>query len=52
MRRPPNEEYFPMAFFGFLVVGLYFLGKISRRKRQSHYGSVGLAVMVDARLKS
>lgn len=30
---PPNEEYFLMTFFGFLVVGLYFLGKISRRLR-------------------
>jgi hypothetical protein len=28
---PPNEEYFLMTFFGFLVVGLYFVGKISRR---------------------
>lgn len=26
----PNEEYFLMTFFGFLVVGLYFLGKIAR----------------------
>ena len=24
---PPDEEYFLMTFFGFLVVGLYFLGK-------------------------
>ncbi len=24
----PNEEYFLMTFFGFLVVGLYFLGKV------------------------
>jgi hypothetical protein len=31
---PPNEEYFLMAFFGFLVVGLYFLGKIARRFKQ------------------
>jgi hypothetical protein len=31
---PPNEEYFLMAFFGFLVVGLYFLGKISRRLKR------------------
>jgi len=23
---PPDEEYFLMTFFGFLVVGLYFLG--------------------------
>jgi hypothetical protein len=28
---PPDEEYFLMTFFGFLVVGLYFLGKTSRR---------------------
>jgi hypothetical protein len=28
---PPDEEYFLMTFFGFLVVGLYFMGKISRR---------------------
>ena len=26
---PPNEEYFLVIFFGFLIVGLYFLGKIS-----------------------
>jgi hypothetical protein len=26
----PNEEYFLMTFFGFLVVGLYFLGKLAR----------------------
>jgi hypothetical protein len=31
---PPNEEYFLMTFFGFLVVGLYFLGKISKRFKQ------------------
>ncbi len=30
---PPNEEYFLMTFFGFLVVGLYFLGKIAKRRR-------------------
>ena len=30
---PPNEEYFLTAFFGFLLVGLYFLGKIARRTR-------------------
>lgn len=29
---PPNEEYFLMAFLGFLLVGLYFLGKIARRR--------------------
>jgi hypothetical protein len=23
---PPNEEYFLMTFFGFLVVGFYFMG--------------------------
>jgi hypothetical protein len=28
----PDEEYFLMTFFGFLVVGLYFLGKIARRE--------------------
>jgi len=28
---PPNEEYFLMTFFGFLLVGLYFLGKIAKR---------------------
>jgi len=27
---PPDEEYFLMTFFGFLVVGFYFLGKGSR----------------------
>jgi hypothetical protein len=30
---PPNEEYFLMTFFGFLMVGLYFLGKIAKRTR-------------------
>lgn len=30
---PPNEEYFLMTFFGFLTVGLYFLGKITKRSR-------------------
>ena len=30
---PPDEEYFLMTFFGFLVVGLYFLGKIAKRTR-------------------
>jgi hypothetical protein len=33
---PPDEEYFLTTFFGFLVVGLYFLGKISRMMRQPH----------------
>jgi hypothetical protein len=31
--QPPNEEYLLMAFFGFLVVGLYFLGKIAKQTR-------------------
>lgn len=30
---PPNEEHFLMAFLGFLMVGLYFLGKIVKRTR-------------------
>jgi len=30
---PPNEEYFLMTFFGFLVVGVYFLGKIGKHRR-------------------
>jgi hypothetical protein len=30
---PPDEEYFLMTFFGFLAVGLYFLGKIAKRTR-------------------
>jgi hypothetical protein len=30
---PPNEEYFLVTIFGFLVVGFYFLGKIARRTR-------------------
>jgi hypothetical protein len=30
---PPNEEYFLMTFFGFLAVGLYFLGRVSRKRR-------------------
>ena len=33
---PPNEEYFLMTYFGFLVAGLYFLGTISRMTRQPH----------------
>ena len=30
---PPNEEYFFVTFFGLLVVGIYFLGKIARHLR-------------------
>jgi hypothetical protein len=30
---PPDEEYFMMTFFGFLVIGLYFMGKIAKRPR-------------------
>jgi hypothetical protein len=30
---PPNDEYFLMTFFGFLLVGLYFLGRIAKRHR-------------------
>jgi hypothetical protein len=30
---PPPNEYFLMTFFAFLVVGLYFLGKIAKRIR-------------------
>jgi hypothetical protein len=30
---PPNEEYFLMTLFGFLVFGLYFLGRIAKRSR-------------------
>jgi len=33
---PPDEEYFLMVFFGLLVVGLYFTGKIAQRFRQPH----------------
>jgi hypothetical protein len=29
----PDEEYFLMTFFGFLVVSLYFLGKIARKRQ-------------------
>ena len=28
---PPDEEYFLITFFGFLIVGLYFLGRISTK---------------------
>jgi nucleoid-associated protein YgaU len=28
---PPNDEYFLMTFFGFVVFGLCFLGKITKR---------------------
>jgi hypothetical protein len=31
----PSQTYFLMTFFGFLLVGLYFLGKIARRSRKS-----------------
>ena len=34
---PPNEEYFLLTFFGFLVVGLYFPGRLSQA--QSRRGS-------------
>jgi hypothetical protein len=30
---PRSEEYFLMTFFGFLVVGVYFLGKTAKRAR-------------------
>lgn len=30
---PPDEEYFLLTFFGFLIIGLCFLGKIARRTR-------------------
>jgi hypothetical protein len=30
---PSDEEYFLMTFFGFLIVGFYFLGKVARRIR-------------------
>jgi hypothetical protein len=41
---PPDEEYFLMTFFGFLVVGLYFLGKIARRRSvRSHLPSGSVA---------
>ncbi|MDA4120420.1 MAG: hypothetical protein OK436_07510, partial [Thaumarchaeota archaeon] len=30
---PPNEVYFLMTFFGFLIIGLYFMGKIAKRVR-------------------
>jgi hypothetical protein len=30
---PPDEEYFLMTFFGFLIIGLYFMGKIAKRGR-------------------
>jgi len=32
---PPDEEYFLMTFFGFLMVGLYFMGKLAHRTRPS-----------------
>jgi hypothetical protein len=34
---PPNEEYFLMTFFGFLIVGLYFLGVMMKSRRGSSY---------------
>jgi len=33
---PPDEEYFLMTFFGFLIVGFYFLGKISTKLGRPH----------------
>ena len=30
---PPNEGYFLVTFFRFLIVGLYSLGKIAKRTR-------------------
>jgi hypothetical protein len=30
---PPDEEFFLMTFFGFLVVGFYFLGKIAKLRK-------------------
>ncbi|MDA4136203.1 MAG: hypothetical protein OK449_04280 [Thaumarchaeota archaeon] len=30
---PPDKEYLLMTFFGFLVIGLYFMGKIAKRVR-------------------
>jgi hypothetical protein len=30
---PPGEEYFLITFFGFIVVGLYFMGRIAKRTR-------------------
>jgi hypothetical protein len=35
---PPDEEYFLMTFFGFLVVGFYFLGRIAQRTRPREHG--------------
>jgi hypothetical protein len=32
---PPDEEYFLMTFFGFLVVGLYLLWNVSRKLKRS-----------------
>ena len=29
---PPDEEYFLMTFFGLLIVGLYFLGRVPRER--------------------
>jgi hypothetical protein len=28
---PPDEEYFLTTFFGFLVIGPYFMAKIAKR---------------------
>ena len=37
---PPDEEYFLMTFFGFLVVGFYFLARVSRKFRhQANHSS-------------
>jgi hypothetical protein len=36
IRPPPDGEYSLMTFCGFLVVGIYFTGKIAQRFRQPH----------------
>jgi hypothetical protein len=32
---PSNEGYFLMTFFGFLMVGLYFLGKVAKKPSEA-----------------
>jgi hypothetical protein len=37
---PPDQEYFLMTFFGFLVAGLYFIDKTARGLRHSLIASL------------
>jgi hypothetical protein len=36
---PPDEEYFLTTFFGFLVIGLFFLGRVSHESKEASRNS-------------